>query len=176
MEFIRIQSAQNSHTQALLQLYTEAFPESQRRSEAALKKIMESNDKFHCNAVLMNDELVGFFNYWDFDTFFFVEHIAIEPPLRGHKLGEKIITLARKSANRPLVLEAETAEDSDWGERRIEFYRRLGFEIIPYPYEQPPYEKDGEYITLHLMSDNASFGTAHFELIKTTIYREVYNV
>lgn len=176
MELLRIQSAENTYTEGIIRLYTEAFPVEQRRSPAALKQLMECNSKFHCNAVLMNSELIGFFNYWNFEDFFFVEHIAIEPPLRGHKLGEKMISLARASADVPLVLEAETVEYSDWSSRRIEFYRRLGFEIVPQPYAQPPYEAGGEYITLHLMSDAPAFAATHFDRIKKTIYSEVYGV
>ncbi|MFV0391774.1 MAG: GNAT family N-acetyltransferase [Paludibacteraceae bacterium] len=176
MEIIRLQSVDNTYWGSLVQLYTEAFPANQRRSVEELNVLINNQNKFYCNAVLMNKELVGFFNYWDLDEFFFVEHLAIEPPLRGHKLGEKTITLARTSVDVPLVLEAETAENSDWGSRRLEFYRRLGFEIIPRDYLQPPYEEGENYILLHLMSDNIDFATSNFEEIKKKIYEEVYRV
>ncbi len=176
MEFIRIQSADNQYTDELFVLYAEAFPENQRHSEQEFKALLNSEELFHCNAVTMNSNLVGFFNYWEFDDFIFVEHIAIEPPLRGHKLGEKIISLARKDVNIPLVLEVEPAETSEWGSRRIEFYRRLGFEIVPQDYMQPPYRKGGEYIPLHLMSDNLEFASENFEKIKEAIYKNVYKI
>lgn len=176
MEFFRIQSADNRYIDELFSLYSGAFPESQRHSEKEFKTLLETEELFHCNAVTMNEGLVGFFNYWDFEEFIFAEHIAIEPPLRGHKLGEKIISLARKSVEVPLVLEAEYAESSEWGSRRLEFYRRLGFEIVPKDYMQPPYRKGEDYLPLHLMSDNLTFATENFEKIKETIYKKVYKV
>ena len=176
MEFIRIQSADNPYTDEFLELYFEAFPENQRHSEQAFKALLKNEDLFHCNAVTMNKKLVGFINYWDFEEFAFVEHVAIEPPLRGHKLGEKIISLTKESLSVPLVLEVEYAESSEWGSRRIEFYNRLGFEIVPSHYMQPPYRKGEKYVPLHLMSDDLPFAAGNFEKIKDAIYKIVYKV
>lgn len=176
MEFLRLRHTNNLYAEALTRLYTEAFPSNQRRSIEQQNLLIENNEKFYCNVVLLNNELVGFFNYWDFETFFFIEHMAIEPPLRGHKLGEKIITFVQNSVHVPLVLEAETVEYSEWGSRRLEFYRRLGFEIIPKDYLQPPYDKSEVYIPLHLLSNQLNFSTSNFDRIKKVIYEEVYGV
>lgn len=176
MEFIRIQSPENIYMQEIFELYSATFPKNQRRTESEFKALLADDDFFHCNAVVMNQELVGFLNYWYFEDFIFVEHIAVEPPLRGHKLGEKIISLVRKTTELPLVLEVEKAEDFEWGQRRIEFYQRIGFRILPFDYSQPPYQKGGEYIPLHLMSDCVDFATENFERIKQTIYKYVYKV
>lgn len=176
MEFIRINSDKDNYAEELVMLYLEAFPETQRHTENDFRKLLGAEERFHCNAVLMNKELVGFFHYWLFDEFVFLEHIAIEPPLRGHKLGEKVILLARETTNLPLVLEVEKADESEWGARRIEFYQRLGFQILPNEYAQPPYRKDGVYIPLHMMSDKLDFAVENFEKIKNTIYQAVYKV
>lgn len=174
MKFIRINSDKDEYADELIMLYLDTFPETQRHTEDDFRKLLGREERFHCNAVLMNNALVGFFHNWDFDEFVFLEHVAVEPPLRGHKLGEKIISLARQSTKRPLVLEVEKAEDSEWGARRIEFYHRLGFQIIPVEYVQPPYRKDGSYIPLHLMSNDPEFVTKNYEKIKDIIYKNVY--
>lgn len=176
MEFIRIKSSENRYVAELFELYSVAFPENQRHSEIEFKALLDNEVLFHCNAVLMNSELVGFFNYWDFEKFIFVEHIAIEPPLRGHKLGEKIITMARKSVSVPIVLEVEKAEQSEWSARRIEFYHRIGFHLVPADYVQPPYRAGDEYIPLHLMSDDLDFAEQNFVEIKNIIHQKVYRV
>ena len=176
MEFIRIQSMDNIFTDELIKLYLESFPENQRRSVSEFKALLGSDDRFHCNAVLLNNELVAFYNYWDFEDFYFVEHLALEPPLRGYKLGEKIINLVRKNLNLPLVLEVEPIDASEWGSRRIEFYHRLGFQIIPQKYKQPPYRKGDNFILLHLMCDYPEFAEENFENIKEIIYKNVYRV
>lgn len=176
MEFIRVNSDKDEYADELTMLYLETFPETQRHTESDFRKLLGTEERFHCNAVLMNRVLVGFFHYWLFDDFVFLEHIAVEPPIRGHKLGEKIVSMAQQSTDLPLVLEVEKAEDSEWGARRIEFYHRLGFQIIPVEYVQPPYRKDGEYISLHLMSDNVEYVVENYEKIKNVIYKNVYKV
>ena len=176
MEFIRIRSTEEKYAEELIELYLDAFSEEQRHTREDFIRLLNSNDEFNCNAVLMNKELIGFFHYWDFEDFLFLEHIAIEPPLRGHKLGEKVINLVRTFAEKPLVIEVEQAENSEYGARRIEFYRRLGFEIVPEKYFQPPYRKGGKFIPLDMMSDDVDFATDNFENIKTTIYNYVYGI
>lgn len=176
MEFIRIQSVDDKYADELTELYLEAFAENQRHTKEDFRQLLNTNNQFNCNAVLMNNELVGFFHYWDFDVFLFLEHIAIEPPLRGHKLGEKVINLVRTFARKPLVIEVEQAENSEYGARRIEFYRRLGFEIVPFLYLQPPYRKGEDYVPLDMMCDHPEFASGHFENIKSTIYKQVYGV
>ncbi len=176
MEFIRINSSKEEQAEELISLYLEAFPETQRHTKEDFENLLDNNRLFNCNAVLMNDSLVGFFHYWDFDSFLFLEHIAIEPPLRGHKLGEKVINLIRTFNEKPMVIEVEPADNTEFGARRIEFYRRLGFEIVPHDYLQPPYQKGDEYIPLEMMSDNHEFATENFEQIKSTIYKYVYGV
>ncbi|MHB9055181.1 MAG: GNAT family N-acetyltransferase [Paludibacteraceae bacterium] len=176
MKFIRIQSVHDKYADELTELYLETFSENQRHNREDFISLLNTNKKFNCNAVIMNNVLVGFFHYWDFDDFLFLEHIAIEPPLRGHKLGEKVINLVRSFAQKPLVIEVEQPESSEYGVRRIEFYRRLGFEVIPHKYLQPPYRKGEEYVPLEMMSDNPTFATDNFEKIRDIIYQNVYKV
>ncbi len=176
MEFIRLQSSVDKHAEELISLYLEAFPENQRHTKEDFENLLNNNSLFHCNAVLMNDALIGFFHYWEFEEFLFLEHIAIEPPLRGHKLGEKVIELIRSFTNKPLIIEVEPAETTEYGGRRIEFYRRLGFETIPHKYLQPPYRQGDAFVLLEIMSDKPEFASDNFEKIKSTIYKAVYGL
>ena len=176
MDYIRILSSADKYADELTELYLGAFSENQRHTKEDFRHLLDTNKQFNCNAVLMNNQLIGFFHFWDFDDFLFLEHIAIEPPLRGHKLGEKVIKLVRSLAAKPLVIEVEQAENSVFGARRIEFYRRLGFEIVPFEYLQPPYRVGEDYIPLEMMSDDLEFASENFEKIKAKIYRQVYGI
>lgn len=177
MEFIRIESVNDKFIEELLLLYKEAFPENQRRSELGFKKtISESNRmNFHCNAVLLNKLFVGFFNYWKFDSFIFAEHFAVEQALRGNKIGEKVMKMIKSTAQLPLVFEVELP-DNEINSRRIEFYRRLGYEIVPVNYLQPPYNTGGEFVSLHLMTDELDFVMDNYDSVKETIYKNVYGI
>ena len=176
MELIRIQSTSAPFADELISLYLDTFPANQRHNRADFETLLGAKEQFYCCAVLMNNSLTGFINYWDFDQFVYLEHLAIEPPLRGHKLGEKLVMLLREQANKPIVLEAEYPEESEISARRIGFYRRLGFEVLPVEYMQPPYRKGEAAIPLVVLSDDVEYATSNFEMIRNRIYREVYCV
>ncbi|VBB48155.1 putative GCN5-related N-acetyltransferase [uncultured Paludibacter sp.] len=176
MEFIQIKSSEDKFFDKILKLYQEAFPENQRHTNADFKKLIESGkNNFYCNAVLLNGFFVGFFNHWIFDKFIFAEHFAIEEAVRGNKIGEKVMKMIESTAELPLVFEVELP-DTEINARRIEFYHRLGYEIVPIEYLQPPYNKNGYPQPLHLMTDNLEFVLDNYEFIKTTIYKNVYRV
>lgn len=176
MEFARIQSANDHYADELIKLYLDTFPLSQRHTEESFRNLLGAESDFHCNAVLMNESLVGFFNFWDLDEFVFLEHFAIEPPMRGHKLGEKALLLVRSQTSKPLILEVETEDDNEWSSRRIEFYKRLGFDVIPKEYRQPPYRSDEEYYRLYLMGDQPAYTIENYDSIVERIYKSVYKV
>lgn len=175
MEILRIKSVKEDYADELLDLYLDIFPETQRHVREDFEALLEKEDIFFANVVLMNGSVIGFFNYWNLDEFVYLEHLAVEPPMRGHKLGEKLVDLLKKSiVDKPIILEVERAEDSEFGERRIEFYRRLGFELLPFDYKQPPYRPDGDWISLHLMSNNLALASDRFDEFVSILYSRVY--
>ena len=66
-----------------------------------------------------------------------VLYLAVMPEGRGRGTGSKLIPLIKEKAGGTLILEvedpacAETQEELVMRERRIAFYRRLGFEMLP---------------------------------------------
>lgn len=176
MNFVRIVSANDRFAYEVIELYLETFPLNQRHNRDEFIHLLENEPHFFCNAVLMNDLLVGFCNYWDLDNFIFIEHIAVEPPMRGHKLGEKMVHLIRTFTSKSLILEVEKEDQDEWSSRRINFYKRLGFEIISNEYEQPPYRQEEPFLSLYLMSDQLDEIAQNFDEIKKSIYSAVYKI
>lgn len=174
MEFIQVKSTKDPNFAAILNLYNDAFPDNQRRTNHDFGKLIDANlPHFYCNAVLMNHSFVGFFNYWKFNEFIFAEHFAIEVAVRGNKIGEKVMQMIHSTAELPLIFEVELP-DNDINARRIEFYRRLQYEIVPLEYMQPPYNSKGFAQPLHLMTNNLDFVVTNFQEIKNVIYKHVY--
>lgn len=176
MNFVRIVSAKDRFAYEVIELYLETFPLNQRHNRDEFIHLLENEPRFFCNAVLMNDSLVGFCNYWDLNNFIFTEHIAVEPPMRGHKLGEKMIHLIRDFTSKPLILEVEKEGQDEWSSRRVGFYKRLGFEILSDEYEQPPYRQEEPFLPLYLMSDQLDKVEKKIDEIKKTIYLAVYKI
>ena len=164
----------DSHFSAVVALYKSAFPPEQRRSLGELEHEMMTSEQFRVNALLANDEFVGFFNYWQFDTFYFVEHFAIKPELRGKKIGSKALNTFKESIVLPIIIEVDMPTTVT-AARRIEFYEKAGFHVIPNDYAQPPYRPSDFMLPMLLMTNNRLFATKHFDRIKKTIYKEVYH-
>ena len=158
------------------ELFLTAFPEDERRDTNAQRYNTDENPLFYCCLVEEENEPVGFFTFWDFDTFCYGEHLAIDPKRRNGGDGQKTIRSLLARINRPLVLEVELPED-EMSRRRIGFYERQGFTLWKdTPYVQPSYRPGGNSLPMYLMATEGLNPEEHFEKVKQRIYREVYLV
>ena len=79
--------------------------------------------------------------------------------------------------DRPVVLEVEMPRvKGDITHRRIAFYRRQGFSLKRMPYRQPPYRTGDKWLPMKLMSYGKVKWLRIAELVRDTIYSEVYGV
>lgn len=118
--------------------YTGSFPPDERRPFPLLRCLIDEQDLFAIGALLQNETYIGFLSYWDFETFRYVEHFAVDPLARGGGLGGKCLNLFLSQSDKPVVLEVELPED-EMSRRRIGFYERHGFVLCQHPYYQPSY-------------------------------------
>lgn len=174
MELKRIKDSNNSYFEKIVELYELSFPEVERREISQLKRLLTIKDNMHMDAIVDDDGiLMGLLVAWDFPKFLYLEHLAIFPTLRNGGIGKKVLSQIKKNTAKPQVLEAEPADAGIAG-RRIEFYRRNGFEVIEKNYIQPSYKKDGETTPLWIMS-TATFSDIETKEIVRTIKEEVYS-
>lgn len=155
-------------------LYTHAFPENERRNWASLEYELNYEKRFFAHALVVDNTFVGLFNYWIFDKFWYIEHFAIIPSLRGKKIGTEVMTLFKSQTSLPIVFEIELPTDPT-AIRRINFYEKLGFSIISHKYAQPPYENGNFMVPMQLMTNDTHFADTHIGLIKKTLYENVYH-
>ena len=172
--FHRISSIADNYFLTMAMLYKSAFPSEQRRSMGELEHEIMTSKRFHSCALLAKNEFVGFFNYWQFDTFYFVEHFAIKPELRGKKIGSKALHTFKESIALPVVIEVDMPTSAA-AARRIGFYEKAGFHVIPNDYAQPPYRPSDFMLPMLLMTNDRLFAGKHFDRIKKTVYKEVYH-
>ncbi len=132
-------------------LYLRAFPKNERRAEEAHLHLMLSEKAFHSEVLLYNNRFVGLFFWWNFDKLQFVEHLAITPNSRNLGLGKSVLNTFIKERNSTVILEVEPPTDNI-AERRISFYKRLGFRKNSLNYRQPPYRNGEGYTPLWLLS------------------------
>ena len=135
-------------------LYVGSFPPVERRAFANVKVLLEKdNVPFHIIAATEGDELVGFLSYWDFGTFRYIEHFAVDVKKRGNGIGSGILEhFIAENGKVPFVLEVELPEAYD-ARRRVDFYMRHCFIIWKrLKYIQPPYERGGDSLEMKLMT------------------------
>lgn len=161
-------------------LYTEellikAFPKEERRDIIDQRQYTDLNPLFHCNSITNNNVYIGLITYWDFTEFIYIEHFATEPFYRNKGYGSQTLQILKEKNKVPIVLEAEEPTD-EISRRRIAFYKRQGFKLEEYPYMQPPYRKDDEWIPMKLLTYGLESSEDMLNNIKNRVYKNVYGI
>ena len=166
-----------SHYPQAEALYEQSFPEIERRDSQKWKQLWLTNDHFFIDVICTNNQSFGgFISYWLFPDFVYIEHFATSPTLRGKGIGGKCLDLfVERFPTLPIILEVEMPTDTT-SARRIAFYKRHHFTLLPLPYAQPPYRQEGESLPMHIMCTHPQDVTLRFEQMINNLHREVYEV
>ncbi len=177
LTFQRITTADKALYNFMEQLMVASFPAEEYRPLDQLRLYTDTRPEFH-NNVLLDEEgtPVGLFTYWDFGSFCYGEHFAIDPTRRNGGFGKQALEQLCQSIHpRPIVLEVEMPEN-EMACRRINFYKRQGFALWDKPYLQPPYRPGDESLPMRLMAYGALDAGRDFDNVRARIHREVYGV
>ncbi len=115
----------------------------------------------------------GFLAVWEFESFLYIEHFAVDPALRNSGTGSAMLQELVKQYQKPICLEVELPED-ELTRRRIGFYERNGFVFNEYPYMQPPISKGKSPVPLRIMTYGSAITRETFEEMREVLYRRVY--
>lgn len=115
----------------------------------------------------------GFLAVWEFESFTYIEHFAVDPVLRNSGTGSAMLQELVRKYQKQICLEVELPED-ELTRRRIGFYERNGFVFNEYPYIQPPISKGKSPVPLRIMTYGEAITRETFEAIKNVLYRSVY--
>ena len=115
----------------------------------------------------------GFLAVWEFESFIYIEHFAVDPSLRNSGTGSAMLKELVKQYQKPICLEVELPED-ELTRRRIGFYERNGFVFNEYPYIQPPISKGKSPVPLRIMTYGSAITQDTFEEMKRVLYQRVY--
>ncbi|OCW94175.1 hypothetical protein A9168_08080 [Macellibacteroides sp. HH-ZS] len=152
--------------------YNDAFPLVERREFEDVVYLVRVEKRFNLELIMHSDKYVGFITWWDFGSFVYVEHFAIDAKHRNGGYGGRALALFIQQSQRRIVLEVEPPSDRiKIG--RISFYKRNGFHYHSFPYKQPPYRPDDPMLPMALMTVGYE-DPIDFETIKQTLYKHVY--
>lgn len=158
----------------IYKIMCDSFPDTEIRSYEGQKALFEK-DAYRVFCTRENGEIVSIAAIWQFDDFTFVEHLATTPNLRGKGIGASILREIIKTSPNIVCLEVEPPEN-ELTRRRIGFYERNGMNLNSYPYIQPSLGEGRDAIPLLIMTSGAKIDTPTYNIIKSTLYKEVYNV
>ena len=164
----------NNEFNQIFEIMTEAFPESEYRSYEEQKRLLLKDFYkivLHKNE---NNDIIAFILYWQFNDFVFVEHVAINKYYRGQGIGSRLLREFIKNNNKKLIiLEVELPKD-ETSKKRISFYKKLGFNLNLYPYEQLPLRSGYDNIPMHIMSYPREINEDEFINIRNKLYKDIY--
>lgn len=154
-------------------LYKESFPAEERRETEQLKYLLTNRPEMYFNAIECDGELAGLFVFWNFNDFYYMEHLAVFPEMRNKEIGRQVLDFARENLKGSRLLEVEPPED-EMTTRRVNYYQRNGYKILDKSYIQPSYDGIRSSIPLWIMGNEAYSDPRilqkHTEMIITEVY------
>lgn len=120
-------------------LYAQSFPIFEQRTASQQEKAFAS-PSYHLSAYHEADTLVGFISYWEFETYIYIEHLAVNQATRGKGYGSKLMKELIASTSKIILLEIDPIVD-DISASRLRFYQHLGFYSNSHTHTHPPYRE-----------------------------------
>lgn len=131
-------------------LYEKSFPKIERRKYKDQIKIF-NNSSYHLDAYYQESRLIGFISYWEFETYIYLEHFAINELLRGRGYGKRLLRELISNTEKIIVLEIEPIVD-EVSQNRKNFYESLGFIMNSFKYKVQSYQNKAVLYDLEIMS------------------------
>lgn len=154
------------------QLYEASFPLAERRDWQQVLRLI-GHPPMKVQLIRDHSVDIGFAITWQIGSWQYLEHLAIDPSLRGKQYGSLVMQLVIESSLHRLVLEVEPPTD-EISRKRIRFYERNGLILAPFDYTQPPYRKGGAPVPMHLMSMPAIGTREEMSIVANSIQETVY--
>jgi ribosomal protein S18 acetylase RimI-like enzyme len=146
----------------------------EERKDKERELLTFSHPNFRPCFIYDNDQLVGYFCYWEFDDFIFAEHLAILKDIRDNGIGTRFVKEFLNASNKLVIGEVEHP-NTKLAQRRVNFYKRLGFKLNEkYNYIQPSYHPTGETVPLIIITYPRNIEDDEYDKYIGIIKREVY--
>ncbi len=149
MEFLKITPDDIKRHDKVWKLYEESFPVAERRKLADHVRACEDNRFFPMSA-WEGSELIGILFYWEWDSYRYLEYLAVNPDLRSKGYGSELLQYLRE-CDCTIILEIDPLIN-ELSVRRLQFYERAGFALTPYRFVHLPYRLEAESQELLILS------------------------
>lgn len=149
MEFLRIDPNDTVRWDKVWKLYEDSFPLAERRKEEDHLRAY-NDDRFFPLSAWEGKELIGLMFFWEWDSYRYLEHLAVNPALRGQSFGSLMLKDLRDSGH-TIILEIDPLVN-DLSVRRLQFYERAGYTLTPFRFMHLPYRLEAQPEELLILS------------------------
>jgi GNAT superfamily N-acetyltransferase len=149
MEYLEITPEDSIRWKRIWELYENSFPIAERRKIGDHLRAC-NDDRFFPLSVWEGGELIGLMFFWEWDSYRYLEHLAVNPALRGHGYGSQMLRFLRDSEH-TIILEIDPLSN-ELSVRRLQFYERSGYTLTPYRFVHLPYRLDANAQELLILS------------------------
>lgn len=157
----RILTQKDSRYPLFREFYAVSFPVHELRNEQQQMEAL-SDDRYHLDCYVEDNRLMAFIAYWDFQTYYYIEHFAVHPDFRGQSIGSKILSEFMAVNDLPVLLEIDPVVD-EISAKRFRFYQQLGFVENPYEHFHPAYDKCFKPHHLTVLTAPKAISTEEYE-------------
>lgn len=166
MELLRVSPTGSKLWDQVWRLYTDSFPDYERRRISSHARACE-DAQFHTCIAVENGNLLALLFFWKYDNYIYIEHLAVLPSLRGRNIGTTLLKeFISLNENKKIILEIDPPVD-EISKRRLAFYENIGFIDNGYSFIHPSYTKNGHKHELHILSYPEDIDDAEFERFET---------
>ena len=154
-------------------LYSVSFPIFEQRS-VEQQAYAFRNERYKLLAFTEDDNFLGFISYWEFDTYCYVEHFAVNAEFRGKGYGSSMLRTFLQSTDKVVLLEIDPIIDSI-SEARLRFYKKCGFYENPYPHRHPAYRSKYEPHPLIVLTAKRTISRDEYQKFYVDLNETVMN-
>ena len=127
---IKLEKIEYNDIAKIEEIYVEAFPKCERKPFSIILAHNESGAG-RVLKIMLDGKLCGFFFTYFYGELAMVDYFAIHKDYRNMGIGEISIGLLREEySDKKIFLEIEDPKSSEMAARRLEFYKRCGFEQV----------------------------------------------
>lgn len=152
-------------------LYNKSFPFIERRDLKQQARALE-NSAFNLVSFYEEDKYLGFLAFWDFPSYIYLEHFAINENLRGGGYGTKILSELIEEKDKVIILEIDPIEDAQ-SRKRLSFYKKMGFVQNDFDYKVQSYQNKEEFYELIIISSVRKISKGELDIFRTDFINEI---
>ncbi|KAL7712753.1 N-acetyltransferase domain-containing protein [Entamoeba marina] len=173
MNFNRIKQSSHPLVNTLEKLLQTEFTEHQLRPHKQLMKVIDTQPNHYFVSLELDNKCCGVIIYWHLlNKFYYIEHFAIFPDMRGNKIGQMVLNHIKYNIGGLWLLEFDHLAIHDCNKLK-KWYERNNFSVVLTKYNQPPYVPEEDTTPLWIMTNKP---TSELLTFLATIKKQVYEI